>query len=219
MNSHKWKHFPNYWAFVRGIHRPPVDSPHKGQWWRALTFSLMYVWTNDWVSTGIVPVIWDAVMFMWCHCDDLMATAQSMMTSSNGNIFRVTALCVGNSPVSGEFPTQRSVMWNFDVFFDLRLNERLSKQSWGWWFETSSCSLWRHCNASQGVSVVSILENMIVDALAKPRDIENLGGFSPLNSIYWGSVTVALQMISDKISVWSVSRYVDSVGYIEQGDY
>ena len=65
----KWKHFPRYWPFVRGIHRSPVNSPHKGQWRGA-----------------------------------------------------------------------------FDVFFDPRLNKRLSKQSWGWWFETLSCPVWRHCN-------------------------------------------------------------------------
>ena len=56
------------------------------------------------------------------------------------------AICVGISPVSGEFPTQRPVTRSFDVFFDLRLNKRLSKQSWGWWFETPSGSLWRHSN-------------------------------------------------------------------------
>ena len=56
------------------------------------------------------------------------------------------AICAGNSPVPGEFPKQRPVMWSFDVFFDLRLNKRLSKQSWGWWFETLSRPLWRHCN-------------------------------------------------------------------------
>ena len=54
----------------------------------------------------------------------------NMMTSSNGNIFRVTGLCAGNSPFPGEFPTQRPVSRSFDVFFDLRLNKRLSKQSW-----------------------------------------------------------------------------------------
>ena len=68
----KWKHFPRYWTFVRGIHRSPVNSPHKG-------------------------------------------------------------------------PTTRS----FDVFFDVRLNKRLSKQSWGWWFEMPSRPLWRHCYGSQ----------------------------------------------------------------------
>ena len=56
------------------------------------------------------------------------------------------AIYSGNSPVTGEFPTQRPVTQSFDVFFDLRLNKRLSKQSWGWWFETPLRQLWRHCN-------------------------------------------------------------------------
>ena len=56
------------------------------------------------------------------------------------------AICAGSSPVRGEFPTQRPVTRSFDVFFDLRMNKRLSKQSWGWWFETLSRPLWRHCN-------------------------------------------------------------------------
>ena len=47
------------------------------------------------------------------------------MTSSNGKIFRVTGLCAGNSPVTGEFPAQRPVTRSFDLFFDLRLNKRL----------------------------------------------------------------------------------------------
>ena len=46
----KWKHFPGYWPFVRGIHRWPVNSPHKGQWRGALVFSLIYAWTNGWVN-------------------------------------------------------------------------------------------------------------------------------------------------------------------------
>ena len=70
-----------------------------------------------------------------------------MMTSSNGNIFRATGHLRREFPGSGEFPAQRPVTRNFNVFFDLRLNKRLSKQSWGWWFETLSCPLWRHCNA------------------------------------------------------------------------
>ena len=67
----KWKHFPRYWPFVRGIHR---------------------------------------------------------------------------SPGTGEFPAQKPVTRSFDVFFNLRLNKWLSKQWWGWWFETLSCPLWRHCS-------------------------------------------------------------------------
>ena len=52
-----------------------------------------------------------------------------------------------NSPVTGEFPAQKPVTRRFDVFFDVRLNKRLSKQWWGCWFEMPSCPLWRHCNA------------------------------------------------------------------------
>ena len=48
----KWKHFPRYWPFVRGIHRLPVNSPHKGQWRGALMFSLISAWINGWVSNG-----------------------------------------------------------------------------------------------------------------------------------------------------------------------
>ena len=53
------------------------------------------------------------------------------------------ALCAGNSSVTDEFPSQRPVTRSFDVFFDLRLNKRLSKQSWGWWLETPKRSLWQ----------------------------------------------------------------------------
>ena len=49
-------------------------------------------------------------------------------------------------PVPDEFPSQRPVTRSFDVFFDLRVNKPLIKQSKGWWFETTSCLLWRHCN-------------------------------------------------------------------------
>ena len=47
----KWKHFPRYWPFVRGIRRSPVNSPHKGQWRRALMFSLICAWMECWVNT------------------------------------------------------------------------------------------------------------------------------------------------------------------------
>ena len=67
----KWKHFPCYWPFVRGIHQSPVNSTRKGQWRGALMLSLIYTWINA------------------------------------------------------------SEKW-----------------SWGWWFETPSRSLWRHCNVN-----------------------------------------------------------------------
>ena len=46
----KWKHFPHYWPFVRGIHRWPGNSPHKGQWSGALMLSLICAWIYGWVN-------------------------------------------------------------------------------------------------------------------------------------------------------------------------
>ena len=47
---HEMENFPRYWPFVQGIHWSPVNSPHKGQWRRALVFSLIFAWTNGWVN-------------------------------------------------------------------------------------------------------------------------------------------------------------------------
>ena len=69
-----------------------------------------------------------------------------MITSSNGNIFRVTVPLCGEFTGPGEFPAQRPVTWSFSVFFDLRLNKRLSKQWRGRWFKTLSHPFWRHRN-------------------------------------------------------------------------
>ena len=74
---------------------------------------------------------WEAVSFhystWWRH---QMETFSALLS-----------ICAGNSPVPGEFHAQSPVTRSFDVFFDLRLNKRLSKQSWGWWFETILCLL------------------------------------------------------------------------------
>ena len=72
-----------------------------------------------------------------CHVFSLLCIVQShvfMMTFSNGNSFRVTGPLCGEFTGPGEFPTQRPVTQSFDVFFNLRLNKRLSKQPWGWGF-------------------------------------------------------------------------------------
>ena len=62
------------------------------------------------------------------------------------------ATCAGNSPIPGEFPSQGPVTQSFDVFFDLRLNERWSNQWWGWWFWTPFPPLWCHCNGRLQIS-------------------------------------------------------------------
>ena len=79
-----------------------------------------------------------------------------MMTSSHGNIFHVTGRLCGEFTGDQWIPTQRPVTRTFDVFFDLRLNQRLSKQSWGWWFERLSRSLWRHCNVIMNFIILHI---------------------------------------------------------------
>ena len=88
---------------------------------------------------GLVSVIRRLPQCHWSNRDDTRWRHQMETFSA------LLALCAGNSPASGEFPSQRPVARSFDFFFDLRLNKRLSKQSWGWWFETPSRLLWRHC--------------------------------------------------------------------------
>ena len=68
-------------------------------------------------------------------------------------ISALLALCADNSTATCEFPTQRLLTRNFDVFFDLHLNKRASKQSWGYWSETPPCSLWRHRNGLHGLVI------------------------------------------------------------------
>ena len=75
-----------------------------------------------------------------------MLNPDVMMSHQLETFSALLAICAGNSPVPGEFPAQMPVAQSFDVFFDLRLNKRLSKPSWGWWFETLSRPLWRHSN-------------------------------------------------------------------------
>ena len=99
-------------------------------------------------------------------------SARHMMTSSNGNIFSVTGpLCV---EFTGQFPLDRPVTRSFDVLFDLRLNWRLSKQSWDWWFETPSRSLWRHRNEYK-VSFNQVIPKTINDNWVKTGKFAAMG--------------------------------------------
>ena len=155
---------------MRGIHRIPVNSPHKGpvtrkmfpfddvviasvshsqkQWgkvlkegtnvadvsWEKLILRLLryfHHWNGIILSEN--PFIKYSTLIWWCH---QMETFTALL-----------ALCARNSPVTGEFSVQRPVTRGLGVSFDLRLNKRLRKHLPGWWFETPSRPLWRHCNA------------------------------------------------------------------------
>ena len=87
---------------------------------------------KDTKHKGADEIVWSWSIPWWRH---QMETYPALL-----------AIYAGNSPATGEFPTQRPVTRSFDVFFDLSLNKRLSKQWRGWWFETHSRSLWRHCS-------------------------------------------------------------------------
>ena len=86
-------------------------------------------------------------------------------------------VCVENPPVTGEFPPQRPLMRNFDVFFDLCLNKRL-KQSRRQWSETPSCSLWRHCNRNRVIPSTMIMVDICCEY--SPGDLHRFLCISPL---------------------------------------
>ena len=108
---------PNVWSHCYSV--PYMKIPINNQ------VILRYDGRNvvGWLKTNIVckPKI------RWCHQKE--------------TFFALLALCAGNSPGTGGFPSQRPATWSFD----LRLNERLSKQLIRQWFETPLRSLWRHC--------------------------------------------------------------------------
>ena len=91
------------------------------------------------VLSWLAHHVWLPVVTWWRH---QMETFSALL-----------AICAGKPQASGELPAQRPVTRSFDVFFDLFLNKRLRKQSWGWWFETLSLPLWRHCN---GISLLDV---------------------------------------------------------------
>ena len=104
-------------------------------------------WADDGVMVSWMLSDHDMVAW-WFFCVLILMTkvGDPWWRHQTETFSALLALCAGNSRVPGEFPSQRPVGRSLDVFFDLRLNKRLGKQSWGWWFETPSRS-WRHCNA------------------------------------------------------------------------
>ena len=151
----KWKHFPRHWPFVRGI---PLTKASDAE---------VCVCTNGWVNNQdagdlrhhrvpydvTVMVSWSANLHRILFGQKCFIAIWRNQQLSQWWRHRIEtfsallALCAGNSPVADEFPAQSPVTRSFDVFFHLRMNKRLSKQPWGWWLETPSGPLWRHCNA------------------------------------------------------------------------
>ena len=119
-------------------------SNHKRCWKILVNYNASFIGTHPLLRKPCWPVCSHNSTSLDSHCFGQSRWRHEMETFS-----ALLAICAGNSPVPGEFPSQRPVTRSFDVFFDLRLNKRLSKQWWGWWFETPSCPLWRHRNGKQ----------------------------------------------------------------------
>ena len=123
------------------------------------------------------------------------------MTSSNGNISTLLA--------TGEFPAQRPVKRSFNVFFDLPLNKRLSKQWWSWWFETPSRPLWRHSNGRmKTIRIIFSMSSAILQAVIAPErghyrhTISDLNQYSMIDNTW----KYLVQYVIDKdltILVWA----------------
>ena len=140
------------------VHRHWIGLHSEFVWWSVMKYSKMFLW---WIL-GIFPdspevryICVNIIVLWYFNGNHLIIIKYRMWIYKHGNTWwrhqmetfsALLAICAGNSPVPGEFPTQRPVTGSFDVFFDLCLNKRLRKQSRGWWFETLSCPLWRHRN-------------------------------------------------------------------------
>ena len=97
----KWKHFPRYWPFVRGIHRSLVNSPHKGQWRRVLMFYL--IWTNDWVNNRDAGDLrrhcthYNVTVMIKCHSREFCIwklRLQNCQSSWFWNVTRIHTQCI-----------------------------------------------------------------------------------------------------------------------------
>ena len=129
-------------------------------WRRSLLFGLL--WGFWWQIEQFHVLFWF-----------LSYTAEIFLHPANGyacwrhqmeTFSALLSLCEGNPPITGGFPSLMPVMRSFEIFFDLRMNKRLSKQSRRRWFETPSHSLWRHCHGydaysayNQDLSIVVII--------------------------------------------------------------
>ena len=146
-------------AIVRGVHRGPVNSPHKGPVssgsFYFIFFSFLLCGRPSFLCCllfllGICKWLLPPVFLRWSlrqfaplyHFWSLFTRRRHQMETFPAFL----ALCAGNSPSPVNSPHKRPVTRSFDIFLHLRLNNQLSKQSWGWWFETPPHSLWRHCN-------------------------------------------------------------------------
>ena len=160
-------------------------------------------------------LVWRRLQTISINCVGYYGTCYTWWRHQMEPFSALLAICAGNSPVTGEFPAQRAVTRSFAVFFDLCLNERLSKQSRGWWFETPSRPLWRQCSDrftwrtwyeclySSFSSTFCIENNISILLFTKSARCDDHSGTTPVNKYTWddpGHISVTFQ---GRQGVWS----------------
>ena len=125
-------------------------------------------------------------------------------------------ICDGNPPVTGGFPSQRRVTQSFDVFFDLRLNKRLSKQSRCRWFETISRSLWRHCNG-YNYSDASRINTLRPNKIVAISQTTFSTAFSWMKDV-WMSIKISLRFVP-KVQINNIPALVQIMHWCHPGDW
>ena len=143
---------PQMTRFVGPTQDPPGSCrPHMGPMlapWTLLSGSWLWLWeflTNKLIKLSLTYFLFPTHKNI-IQNTQLLVHEKSWWHHQMETFSTLLALCAGYSPVSSEIPAQRPVTRSFDVFFDLHLIKQLSKHLWGWWFETLSHTLWRHCN-------------------------------------------------------------------------
>ena len=124
----KWKHYPRYWPFVRGIHRSPVNFTHKGQWRRALMFTLICVWINGCVNNreagylrrycthyGVTVMSWRLKSLTHRVFFQQLIEAKATKKGKHHS-FALLDFWVGNPSVTGGFSSQMDINgWYFRI--------------------------------------------------------------------------------------------------------
>ena len=150
-----------------------VISQHWFRWWRQKKRRYL---NQCWHRRYMAPLDHNELTFLsehdiFCRLMCLPRRHGAMMTSSNGKISALLALCVGNSPVNGELPSQRPVTRSFDVFFDLGLQKvELSNRNAGDLTETPSCSA--HYDATVMIRIEQPIGSEISGRISAPESLK-----------------------------------------------
>ena len=175
----KWKPFPRYWPFVWGIHRSPVNSPHKCLWRGALMFSLICAWINGWVNKREAgdwrphQAHYDVTVMEWCVSPGGHHRGFYPNTLSSDQL-SATHLKFGHLSVTPGTPLPQvrsgKGTWGWDI-----MGARPSNELQWLDFKVS------HQNISPSAAKVTCLIQLL---LLKKCSQSDLGGFSALH-IEW----------------------------------